>query len=548
MCCTATAATYYFSSSGNDANSGTNQVAPWKSLSKVYTKSISGDPFYPGDSILLKSGDEFEDVVFLYSGGTPSNRVTIGRYGFGADPIIYGDSPGVEWFSEGSHPGVYYASPQSPSTVNDVADVSGNWYTKVSQGTNTLANWLSSFQTNNWGFSFDRRTNIFVKTPDGNPPPQMRLFQYTAVKVVAPASYVTVENLDIRRSNSGIVSDGSDGVIIRNNSVQDTLSTAIRFGDCSFGEIASNSIARGGWTLIYLKTGGSNWVHHNSLSNAVGTILGIVKSGRELGGIALERGTNNIVEYNSIVNVGNSFLDYWLEVGSTVRYNYGYHSSGAAYPDGTGLKVHNNIFNVDGGNGFGGGHSHDPLLSPAPDAGPNLIFNNVLYGFTGYGIYSQTNQSEGIVFRNNLIVCTDPSVSMVKVATGIDIDYNVYWCTQGNPREWNWDKVKYTNLQSFVSISGQDSHSIFIDPKFASQAPITALDFRLLSDSPCINAGLSMVLSGLIPSDFEHKDYIGSSIPNGIYTDIGAFEFYEPQSKIAINSRLARASIINVAN
>ncbi len=48
------ATNYYVSSSGNDANSGTSESSPWKTLNKVNSFTPK-----PGDQILFKRGDEW---------------------------------------------------------------------------------------------------------------------------------------------------------------------------------------------------------------------------------------------------------------------------------------------------------------------------------------------------------------------------------------------------------------------------------------------------------------------------------------------------------
>ncbi len=48
------ATNYYVSSSGNDANSGTSESSPWKTLNKVNSFTPK-----PGDQILFKRGEEW---------------------------------------------------------------------------------------------------------------------------------------------------------------------------------------------------------------------------------------------------------------------------------------------------------------------------------------------------------------------------------------------------------------------------------------------------------------------------------------------------------
>src|ERR1700727_394080 len=85
-CGIASAATYYVSSStGNDANSGTAATAPWQTIAHV-----NGQSFLPGDSILLKRGDVWNESLTPPSSGSSGNPITFDAYGTGAPPNLTG--------------------------------------------------------------------------------------------------------------------------------------------------------------------------------------------------------------------------------------------------------------------------------------------------------------------------------------------------------------------------------------------------------------------------------------------------------------------------
>ena len=100
--------TYYISStSGNDNNDGQSPEKAWKNLSKIYLKSISKDSFQPGDTILLKRGDQWDGQIRLQANGTAQNPITLGAYGQGLKPLIYGDNPDAQWESVAGQNGIY---------------------------------------------------------------------------------------------------------------------------------------------------------------------------------------------------------------------------------------------------------------------------------------------------------------------------------------------------------------------------------------------------------------------------------------------------------
>ncbi|MFT4546822.1 MAG: sulfatase modifying factor 1 [Verrucomicrobiales bacterium] len=80
--------TYYVSASqGNDKWSGDSEspdgtAGPWKTLARA---SIE---YQPGDTILLKSGDTWNEELAPKGSGTPEQPITIGAYGEGAKPVI----------------------------------------------------------------------------------------------------------------------------------------------------------------------------------------------------------------------------------------------------------------------------------------------------------------------------------------------------------------------------------------------------------------------------------------------------------------------------
>src|SRR5580692_479110 len=81
-------ATYYVSySQGSDTNAGTSVGAPWQTLAHVNAQT-----FNPGDSILFKRGDVWNDSLTPPSSGTSGNPITFDAYGTGAAPNFTGYS------------------------------------------------------------------------------------------------------------------------------------------------------------------------------------------------------------------------------------------------------------------------------------------------------------------------------------------------------------------------------------------------------------------------------------------------------------------------
>lgn len=84
-CSVVSARNYYVATSGNDANSGTSTLLPWKTIGKVNAMIAS---FSAGDSILFKCGDTFTEQLTIAKSGTTVANIVFGNYEVGAKPII----------------------------------------------------------------------------------------------------------------------------------------------------------------------------------------------------------------------------------------------------------------------------------------------------------------------------------------------------------------------------------------------------------------------------------------------------------------------------
>ena len=80
------AATYYVSSSaGSDANSGTSAGAAWQTIGHV-----NGQTLQPGDSVLFKRGDVWNESLVPGTSGSSGNPIVFDAYGTGAAPNLTG--------------------------------------------------------------------------------------------------------------------------------------------------------------------------------------------------------------------------------------------------------------------------------------------------------------------------------------------------------------------------------------------------------------------------------------------------------------------------
>lgn len=90
MCCDgaiyATATSYYVSrSAGDDSASGTSSRSPWKTLARA-----SEVDYQPGDQILLKAGDVWQETFTCRGDGTQQRPIVLSLHGKGRMPRIEG--------------------------------------------------------------------------------------------------------------------------------------------------------------------------------------------------------------------------------------------------------------------------------------------------------------------------------------------------------------------------------------------------------------------------------------------------------------------------
>ncbi len=103
--------TYYVSNSGSDSNNGLSPLTPWKTISKV-----NGESFSPGDFILFKRGDTWEEELIVPSSGNSTDYIKFGAYGTGDKPVISGFTTLTGWVNEGG--GIYSKSLTCESATN----------------------------------------------------------------------------------------------------------------------------------------------------------------------------------------------------------------------------------------------------------------------------------------------------------------------------------------------------------------------------------------------------------------------------------------------
>ncbi len=138
----AQATIYYVSPSGNDANNGTSQATPWRTIDRLNQMTYQ---VVPGDQILFQRGGTYRGELIWGVSGTAATPVTYGAYGTGAAPVISGSKLVTGWTAHSGN--IYKVSVGQLVTQVYVGGVrmdlartpnAGTWYRNSQASGNTL--------------------------------------------------------------------------------------------------------------------------------------------------------------------------------------------------------------------------------------------------------------------------------------------------------------------------------------------------------------------------------------------------------------------------
>ena len=130
----ASATTYYVSSSaGSDGNNGTSVSTAWQTIAHV-----NGQTFQPGDSVLFKRGDVWNESLAPGSSGSSGNPITFDAYGTGAAPNLTGyyAVPSTAWVMVTGN--AWKAAVPATYTTINFCLVGSVWGQKVAAATSNL--------------------------------------------------------------------------------------------------------------------------------------------------------------------------------------------------------------------------------------------------------------------------------------------------------------------------------------------------------------------------------------------------------------------------
>ena len=347
------------------------------------------------------------------------------------------------------------------------------------------------------------------------------------VDLSAPRSYIRIDGFEIRNStgngihihdyydsganynqvvNCNIHDNGGDAISCRN-----TVGTLVE--NCDIHDNGLTAVAMGGALYSHDLVVRGCKIHHNIKDGIQGSCYNMLAENNTfydqfstnshqdafdietLDGATIRN--NSISDFTQLVycSAGNGHGNYWRNVYiyGNVFYNYRYWTvGGVSGPGGTCPGVT-----------MGTTYTDNYLQNIQ-------IFNNT-FGYLGDG--------------QKAIYCYGVSGSMMDT---IKIYNNIFYnCRNSSGDAIDWDgnvtnvSADYNCYYVVTPKSGQDAHSIQVDPQFVSYSPFAAWNFHLKSTSPCIGRGDPNLASHVtVPTPFVNMD--GYTLSTSGADDIGA--------------------------
>jgi hypothetical protein len=448
---------FYVSTTGNDANAGT-QVAPWR------TVQHAADTARAGSTVNVRGG-VYEELVNIKASGNATD-------GF----ITFRSYPGETAVLDATH--------FTPSGRQGVLTIHNQSYVRIEgfeiRNFHTAEHRLAPLGVDVMGSGshielLKNNVHHIEQTFEGRDAPGsggngFGIAVY-GTDAKTPISELVIDGNEVHHLQTGsseslVVNGNVTNFRITHNVVHDNNNIGIDV--IGFERTAPNPAvdqARDGvvsGNLVYNITSRGNPAYGNEQNSD---------------GIYVDGGTRVLIEQNIMHDV-----DFGIELASEHK------DRATSY-----ITARNNLIY----------HAHTAGVSIggyAPERGHTehcIVVNNTLYdndtSATGSGEFQmQWNMADNI-FANNIVYAGSRCLIAVnksqvdKNHPPVTIDHNLYYCASGSKAStWGEASGTLTGFDNYVQLTGNDRHSRFLDPDFVNT---TAKDFHLRPDSPAIGAG-----------------------------------------------------------
>ena len=498
---------YVDASNGADTNDGLKKSSAWKTLKKVEKSSFS-----PGDFVLFKSGEVWNEQLEFNSSGNKGNPITLGAYGTGAQPKFTHSSLVTGWSSEGN--GVYSKLINAREGIFE----DGQMIPEASDKSCTDGNWHYS------------NGKTYYKPTFGSPNHHelLQCISYYLIKL-DKKSYINIENIQMTYSGGGIHVYGGSHISIKNCNIVNIFGWAIQLknteGYCSATDNTITNVIDG----IYLV--GNPGDHHILSNNIISHCNYGEYNKRDGHGIGLQNTNNNIILNNIISFCRMAPIGLWVAEGKTgnnnlISYNRISNNKKSYTSSYFGTAI--SITSEEGGITSGNQVYYNIIetcnvgikLSRNNIPG-NLIYNNTFFNCI-QGIKLSLGADNNIIVNNIFFGTEELHVNSQHQDVGNNnkFDANCYY--PDIPNGFKYKGYALKNFSAWKTKTGSDSKSFVSDPLF-----VDFVSFILRPESPCIDSGINVQLL---------KDFNGISVPQMKTVDIGANEYLPSSDEINLSS------------
>lgn len=496
--------TYYVDSvNGLDSNPGT-LAKPWKTIAKVNSTKLT-----QGQSVGLARGGVWREALKPGQGGSPGSPITYGAYGAGANPLLDGAHVIAGFVL---YRGSIYA--KTGLTLNPLQVFQDN--ARLIKKTSIAAMVAGSYY-------WDGTNVLYVWATDSADPSGHTVetsgARYQEINFNGQ-SYITVSSIDVTKSGqTGVewgLTSGSNNVTVSNSTSSWNGQKGFHIGGVTVyggpvgnNNLISDSIAHDNIAESFWIGGGTNngCLRCEAYNGAIDNVSKGYNTS-DIGGVLIGSGAiSNFVKDSQIHDI---YKGYALMVehenhanvtkpvgtilsGNTIAQNAAILASVVVEQGQDSLYEYNTIYT----SGAGGGtlttlNSQGGYATGSVSAS---FYNNTLYlGVTAFGNGLELDTASNPIFENNIVFTANPGtwngyiVSLPATGvTGLVSDYNNL-----SDSQYVSGSTYATSLAAWKTLSGQDAHSIDLNPLFID-AP--GHNFALQGGSPCIAAGI--FISGL---------------------------------------------------
>lgn len=520
----AKATDYYVSPTGNDSNSGTSSIQPWRTINKVNNRGFS-----PGDRILFQGGRSFSGTLSFDSSDSGSliSPITVSSYGTGRAVINAGSGKGLSAYNVAGYriENINFVGSGRTTNTSDgiqfFTDLQGNVKLEYIDIVNVEVSGFKNHGVSIGGYngkSGFRFVQISHVDSHDNGQTGINVWGYFSNALSGYAH----ENVHISYckayNNTGIggLSYHSGSGITISDVNGGTIENSVAYNNGAL------NTANGGPVGIWTWDSNSVVIQHNESHH------NHTASASDGGGFDLDGGvTNSVIQYNySHDNDGAGYLLAQFSgarpfSNNTVRYNISQNDGRKnSY---AGIQLWN------GGSGVKNSeiHNNTIYIAPAATGSPRAVFF--------------MNSTTNIHLRNNIFITTGALklLDLPSTQTGLLIQGNNYW-SSGSAFQIRWRATTYTSLSAWRSAANQEkvagvNAGFSTDPQLKNPGgggtlgdtsllySLTA--YQLKTGSPMIDQGLDLLSQfGINPGT---NDFYGNAIPNNEF-DLGVHDSANP--------------------